>query len=93
MVLSIRGLCVAALNIPKEDFIALMMEAVSASETSIFYNDTTRRNIPEGSNVYTRRRDNMKSHGIFQVLAAGSMKIAASWDIATCSVVEEYWRF
>jgi hypothetical protein len=31
-----------------------MMEAVSTSETSVSYNETTRRNIPEGSNLQKR---------------------------------------
>jgi hypothetical protein len=29
-----------------------MMEAVSTSETSVYYNETTLRNIPEGSNLF-----------------------------------------
>jgi len=39
-----------------------MMEAVRTSETSVYYNETTRRYIPEGSNLHTRRRENLKSH-------------------------------
>jgi hypothetical protein len=31
--------------------ITLMVEAVCTSETSVYYNDTTWRNIPEGSNL------------------------------------------
>jgi hypothetical protein len=31
--------------------IALIMEAVSTSETSVYYSETTGRNIPEGSNL------------------------------------------
>jgi hypothetical protein len=31
--------------------IVLMMNAVRVIETSVYYNETTRRNIPEGSNV------------------------------------------
>jgi hypothetical protein len=38
------------------------MEAVSTSETSIDFCETTRRSIPEYSHVYTRRRENLKSH-------------------------------
>jgi hypothetical protein len=40
-----------------------MMEAVRTSETSVYSNETTRRNIPEASNLHTRRRENLKSHG------------------------------
>jgi hypothetical protein len=42
--------------------IALMMEIVLTSETSLYYNDTTRRNISEGFHLHTRRRENLKSH-------------------------------
>jgi hypothetical protein len=41
--------------------IALMMEAVHTSETSIYYNVTTRRFIPEDSTLLTRNRENLKS--------------------------------
>jgi hypothetical protein len=37
------------------------MKAVFTSETSV-YSETTRRYIPEGSNLHTRRRDNLKFH-------------------------------
>jgi hypothetical protein len=40
---------------------AVMMEAVRTFETSV-YSDTTRRYIPEGSNLHTRRRENFKYH-------------------------------
>jgi hypothetical protein len=39
-----------------------MMEAVRTSETSVYSNQTTRRYIPEGSNLYIRSRENLKSH-------------------------------
>jgi hypothetical protein len=42
--------------------IVLMIEAVRTSETSVNLNVTTRRYIPEGSNLHTRRRENLKSH-------------------------------
>jgi hypothetical protein len=41
---------------------ALMMEAVSTSETSVNFYETTRRNISEDSHLFTRRRENLKSH-------------------------------
>jgi hypothetical protein len=40
---------------------ALMMEAVRTSETSVNFNVTTRRYIPEDSKPHTRRRENLKS--------------------------------
>jgi hypothetical protein len=43
--------------------IALQMEAVSTSETSVNFYQTTRRNIPEDSHLHTRRCENLKSHG------------------------------
>jgi hypothetical protein len=42
--------------------IALMKEAVITSETSINFNLTTLRYIPEDSKLHTRRRENLKSH-------------------------------
>jgi hypothetical protein len=37
--------------------IALMMEAVSSSHTSVNFYQTTRRNITEDSHLHTRRRE------------------------------------
>jgi hypothetical protein len=42
--------------------IALMTEAVRTSETSVHYNMTKRRYIPEDSKLHTHRRENLKSH-------------------------------
>jgi hypothetical protein len=41
--------------------IALMMEAVSTSETSVDFYETTWRNILEDSHLHARRRENLKS--------------------------------
>jgi hypothetical protein len=49
------------------------MVAVRASETSINYNETTRRCFPEGYHLYSFRRE---------VLTAAIMKMRAFWDIA-----------
>jgi hypothetical protein len=38
-----------------------MMEAVSNSETLVDFYETTRRNNPEDSRLYTRRGENLKS--------------------------------
>jgi hypothetical protein len=46
----------------------LMMEAVSASETSVSTYQTKQRNIPEDSHLHTRRRKNLKSHLFICVL-------------------------
>jgi hypothetical protein len=43
-------------------FIAVMMDAVPASDTSACFNEITQRHIPEGCHLYPRRRDNLKSH-------------------------------
>jgi hypothetical protein len=45
--------------------IALMMETVSTSETSVNFYETIRRNIPEDSHLHTRRRENLKSYNVF----------------------------
>jgi hypothetical protein len=39
-----------------------MVVAVRTSETSDNYNMTTRRYIPEDTELHTRRRENLKSH-------------------------------
>jgi hypothetical protein len=41
--------------------VALMMEAVSTSETSVIFYQTSRHNIPKDSNLHTRRLQNLKS--------------------------------
>jgi hypothetical protein len=51
-----------------KDVGALMMVAASTSETSVNFYQTTRRNIPEGSHFYTRRRENLKSHHIVHLV-------------------------
>jgi hypothetical protein len=43
-------------------FIALMMEAVSTSETSVNFYQTTRRYNPEDSYLHSRRHENLKSY-------------------------------
>jgi hypothetical protein len=39
-----------------------MMAAVSTSETSAYFYQTTRRNIPEDGHLHTRRHEDLKSH-------------------------------
>jgi hypothetical protein len=41
-----------------------MMEAVHASETSVNFNVTTLRYIPEDSKLRSRRREQLKSHNL-----------------------------
>jgi hypothetical protein len=55
--------------------IALMMEAVSSSETSVNIYQTTRRDFPEDSHLHTRRRENLKSHLIYTVIVRGKTKL------------------
>jgi hypothetical protein len=43
-------------------FIILIMEVVCTSETSAYSNVTTRRYFPEGSDLHTLRRENLKYH-------------------------------
>jgi hypothetical protein len=43
-------------------FIAMNMEAVSNSETSVNFYETTRLNIPEDSHLHIRGRENLKSN-------------------------------
>jgi hypothetical protein len=48
-------------------FIALMMEAVRTSETSVDIYLTTRQYIPEDSELHTHRRKNLKSHNSISI--------------------------
>jgi hypothetical protein len=41
---------------------ALMMEAVSTSEMSVIFYQTTWHSIPEDSHLHTHRSKNLKSH-------------------------------
>jgi hypothetical protein len=41
--------------------VTLTVEEVRTSEELVSFNVTTRRNIPEDSKLYTRRRENLKS--------------------------------
>jgi hypothetical protein len=43
-------------------FIALMMNVVRTSETSVYSSETARRYIPDDSYLRIRRRKNLKSH-------------------------------
>jgi hypothetical protein len=45
-----------------DEFIALMMEAIRTSETSVNFNVITQRYISEDSKLHTRRCENLKSH-------------------------------
>jgi len=47
-----------------EDYIALMMEAGSTSETSVYSYETTRRNVPEGCHRHARSSENLNSHHV-----------------------------
>jgi hypothetical protein len=48
---------------------ALMLEAVRTTETSVNVSETTRRHIPEVCHLHTCRRENLKSHGYYSILA------------------------
>jgi hypothetical protein len=41
---------------------SLIMEAVRASETSVYFSETIRRYVTEISNLHTRRRENLSYH-------------------------------
>jgi hypothetical protein len=40
------------------------MEAINTSETSAYFYDTTRPNVPEGCGLQTRLPENLKSHSV-----------------------------
>jgi hypothetical protein len=45
-----------------------MIEAVRTSGTSVYFNETTRRYILEGSNLHIHSRKNPKSQSLYSVL-------------------------
>jgi hypothetical protein len=61
--------------------IALMLQAVRTSETSVYFESRTRY-IPEGSNLQTRRRENLKSQDV--LLTFGN---ATDWQNTVRSVL------
>jgi hypothetical protein len=69
-----------------------MLEAVRTSETSVNFNVTARRYIPEDSELHNRRRENLKSHISFCVKlvtepegSAASKQISLSVSICASS--------
>jgi len=48
-----------------------MIEEVHTSETSVTFNETTRRYRPEGCHLHTRRRENLNSHKTTNVIKIG----------------------
>jgi hypothetical protein len=48
----------------QRQLISLMMEAASTSETLVNFYQTTRRYIPEDSQLHNRRRENLKSYWV-----------------------------
>jgi hypothetical protein len=52
----------------------LMMEAASISESLVNFYQTTLFNNPEDSNLYTRRRENLKSH--YKILIFNNLKMS-----------------
>jgi hypothetical protein len=52
----------ARLEVLTASIFRAVMEAVSMWETSVNFYEKTRRNIPEDSQLHTRRRENLKTH-------------------------------
>jgi hypothetical protein len=49
--------------------IALMMEAVSTSELSVYFHETTRHYITEGCHLHIRHLENLTSHKSYKMYA------------------------
>jgi hypothetical protein len=63
--------------------IALMMEAVSTSETSVSFYQTT-RHILEDIHLQTRRRENLKSHQILVSNRCASVLFIYFYNLPRC---------
>jgi hypothetical protein len=46
--------------------IAVMMEVVQISETLVYFNETIRRDVPEGCHLHTPCRETLKSNNFIQ---------------------------
>jgi hypothetical protein len=66
------------------------MEKVPASETSVDFNETTRRYIPDGCHLHTRRHENLKSHELIDksLLERSVAKLGAGANHQTKNVFE-----
>jgi hypothetical protein len=85
------------ITIAKLAVIALMMEAVSTSETSVNFYQSTRRNNSEVSHLHTRCRENLKSHNhyyglilVFVKLVWSSRFLRAHPMLVLCNEKYEY---
>jgi hypothetical protein len=54
--------CISSIPFARGLFIAVMMEAVRISETLVYPNEATQRDVTEGCLCHTCRRDNLKIH-------------------------------
>jgi hypothetical protein len=71
--------------------IVLMMEAASASETSVNFYQTTRRNNPEDSHLHISRRENPKSRKIIIMFMTMLIFIKTWWKIGISLPKNIYW--
>jgi hypothetical protein len=65
--------------------VKLTVATVRTSETSVYFNESTRRYIPEGCHLHNRRSENLKSHTFISYLCVviicsckGQISITAS---------------
>jgi hypothetical protein len=70
-----RGACSLHLHV-----IALITETASASGTSVNVHQSTRRYNPDDSHLYSRRRENLKSHlHLIMLLSGYEYKLWSFW--------------
>jgi hypothetical protein len=64
--------------------IALLVEAVNISETSLNFYDTARGNIQEGCHLHIRRRENLKCHRFISISYSWK-KLIRQAEVSSCT--------
>jgi hypothetical protein len=70
--------------------IALLMEAVHTSETSVSFYRTTGDNMPEGCHLHTHCHENLKCHNNYTV-ELSLFRVSLIYTTNACKVLDIKW--